>query len=234
MKNFIAIILAGLALAGCSDDEKSDSYSYLFNCDEYIGKLEQRNPSFMKDKEYHTARRIECDAARGKISATFRNISYARVNVANDYQSFGEVPRATEMYKAAIAALFIDDSWKNRAMCLSAAMAAGLLASMDTVPQDERAKFAKQAAYWGNQDGTFFYAKFLEQGQGALRDLISAYAWYNVTVSFAEGKRSKSAQEMIARLDLELPMQARLQAQALSKNLDDEIQGRKDCKYMVN
>ena len=117
-----------------------------------------------------------------------------------------------------------------------AAIAAGRLASLDvtSLSQDDRAQYAKHAAYWGNQNVAYFYALYLEQGQGALRDLLSAYAWYNVTAAYADGGRSKVAQEAITRLDSELPIQTRLEAQSLSRTLQAEIRSRQDCKYMVD
>jgi hypothetical protein len=227
LKRIITISILAITLASaCSESQTTDHYSYLFNCDDFMNRLRQKDA-------YSVDRQVECDAAKGKTSKEFRNISAARFRVAQSYASFGESYLAAQMYEASVFALAIAGSWKNKGVCSSAAMAAGELASLSNISPDERTEYAKLAAYWGNQNGTYFYALYLERGEGTLRDLVSAYAWYNVTAAYAGGARSGAAQEALGRLDSVLPVQTRIEAQSLSKAIQADIKSRQGCKYMV-
>ena len=235
MKNWPYLLVAAslFFLVSCSEEQRADHYSHLFNCHEYIVEYEKRYPSLVNNAEYRESRVKECNVARGILAKDYKNVSNARYYMGEFYRGIGETWIAAEMYKSSIAALLVKDSWKSWAYCSSAALSSGRLISSPHVQQNEKAIYARLAARWGNQEGTYNYAVFLEKGEGVLRDVVSAYAWYNITAAHAEGSRAKEAKEALERLDSILPMQVRIQAQALSKELLQKRDANKECKYLV-
>lgn len=223
-----------LVLTACKEKQSFDIHSGLFDCEDFASKYSQKYSDLWSDKDSRDARKRECRVAKGFIEKDYSNIPMARYYLAENYKSFGDHSTSIAMYKAAIAALQMDDKWKSPAACSSAAMAAGELARIEETSMADRFKFAKVAALWGNQNGTFYYATFLEQGRGGLIDIISAYAWYNITAAHSGGIRASSAREKLSKLEALLPIQSRLEAQSLSKKLHDEIANRKECKILAD